>query len=59
MTVSNIVRLTSYLARPEYAEKNQVAREHALGGRAVPTTAIVFTKLDPSWIAEIEVIGMS
>lgn len=59
MSVSNIVRLTSYLARPEYAEKNQAAREKALGGRAVPTTAIVVTTLDPSWLVEIEVIAMS
>lgn len=59
MTVSNIVRLTSYLARAEYAEKNQTAREKALDGRAVPTTAIVVTTLDPSWLVEIEVIALS
>lgn len=59
MSVENIVRLTSYLARPEYAEKNQAAREAALGDRVVPTTAIVVTTLDPSWLIEIEVIAMS
>lgn len=59
MSVSNIVRLTSYLARPEYAEKNQAAREKALGGRVVPTTAIVVATLDPSWLVEVEVIAMS
>ena len=59
MSVSNIVRLTSYLARTEYAAKNQAARENALGGRVVPTTAIVVTTLDPSWLVEIEVIAMS
>ncbi len=59
MSFSNIVRLTSYLARAEYAEKNQSAREKALCGRAVPTTAIVVTTLDPSWLVEIEVIAMS
>ena len=59
MSVSNIVRLTSYLARPEFAEKNQIAREKALNGRAVPTTAIVITPLDPSWLVEIEVVAMS
>lgn len=59
MSVSNIVRLTSYLARPEYGAKNQAAREKALGGRMVPTTAIVVTPLDPSWLVEIEVIAMS
>ncbi|MCJ8335238.1 MAG: RidA family protein [Epibacterium sp.] len=59
MSVANIVRLTSYLARPEYAAKNQAAREAALGDRVVPTTAIVVTTLDPSWLVEIEVIAMS
>lgn len=58
MSVSNIVRLTSYLARPEFAEANQTAREKALNNRAVPTTAIVVTTLDPSWLVEIEVIAM-
>lgn len=58
MSVANIVRLTSYLARPEYAAKNQAAREAALQGRVVPTTAIVVTPLDPSWLVEIEVIAM-
>jgi len=59
MSVANIVRVTSYLARPEYAAKNQAARENALGNRAVPTTAIVVTPLDPSWLVELEVIAMS
>lgn len=58
MSVANIVRLTSYLARPEYAAKNQAAREAALQGRVVPTTAIVVTPLDPSWLVEIEVIAV-
>ena len=59
MSVGNIVRLTSYLARPEYAQKNQAAREAALGGHVVPTTAIVVIPLDPSWLVEIEIIAMS
>lgn len=58
MSVANIVRLTSYLARPEYAARNQAAREAALQGRVVPTTAIVVTPLDPSWLVEIEVIAV-
>ncbi|WP_224826773.1 RidA family protein [Cognatishimia sp. MH4019] len=59
MSVSNIVRLTSYIARPEFAAKNQTAREEALQGRIVPTTAIVVTTLDPAWLIEIEVIAMA
>ncbi|MFA3920689.1 RidA family protein [Ruegeria hyattellae] len=58
MSVANIVRLTSYMARPEFARKNQSAREEALEGRVVPTTAFVVTTLDPSWLIEIEVVAM-
>ncbi|GAA3311320.1 hypothetical protein GCM10020219_018790 [Nonomuraea dietziae] len=41
MTVDNIVRLTSYLRDPSYADANAKARVAALGGRPVPTTALV------------------
>lgn len=57
MTVDNIVRLTSYLRDPSYAEANAVARVAALGGRAVPTTAIVAQTLVSEWLVEIEVIA--
>jgi 2-iminobutanoate/2-iminopropanoate deaminase len=57
MTVDNIVRLTSYLRDPSYAEANAAARVAALGGRAVPTTAIVAQTLVPDWLVEIEVIA--
>ena len=59
MTLSNIVRITSYLGKTEYAERNQAARLYALGERRVPTTAIVVTTLDPSWLVEIEVVAMA
>jgi enamine deaminase RidA (YjgF/YER057c/UK114 family) len=57
MTVDNIVRLTSYLRDPAYAEANAAARTAALGGRRVPTTAIVATTLDNNWLIEIEAIA--
>ncbi|WP_394621023.1 RidA family protein [Lentzea sp. JNUCC 0626] len=57
MTVDNIVRLTSYLRDASYAEANAAARVAALGGRAVPTTAIVATTLVSDWLVEIEVIA--
>jgi len=57
MTVDNIVRLTSYLRDPAYAEANAKARAAALGGRPVPTTAIVAQTLYPSWLVEIEIIA--
>jgi len=57
MTTDNIVRLTSYLRRVEFAEANQRARLDALGGRLVPTTAIVVETLSADWLVEIEIIA--
>jgi 2-iminobutanoate/2-iminopropanoate deaminase len=57
MTVDNIVRLTSYLRDPAYAEANAAARIATLGGRPVPTTAIVAGTLADDWLVEIEVIA--
>ncbi|WP_112229419.1 RidA family protein [Lentzea atacamensis] len=57
MTVDNIVRLTSYLRDASYAEANAAARVRALGGRPVPTTAIVATTLVSDWLVEIEVVA--
>ncbi|TWT10771.1 RidA family protein [Reyranella sp. CPCC 100927] len=57
MTTDNIMRLTSYLRDPAYAEANAVARTRALGSRRIPTTAIVAQTLAPDWLVEIEVIA--
>jgi len=57
MTTDNIVRVTSYLARSEFAERNQEARLKVLGDRRVPTTAIVVQPLLPDWLVEIEIIA--
>ena len=57
MTLDNVVRVTSYLRDVEYAEANAVARVAALGGRLVPTTAIVVATLEHDWLVEIEVVA--
>ncbi len=57
MTVDHIVRLTSYLRDASYAEANGEARVAALGGRIIPTTAIVAETLVDEWLVEIEVIA--
>ncbi|MEP3113739.1 RidA family protein [Nisaea sp.] len=57
MGVDNIVRLTSYMRDGSYAEANRDARLYALGGRRIPTTAIVVETLEPNWLIEIEVIA--
>ena len=57
MSVDNIVRLTSYLRDPAYAEENAKARAKALNGRVIPTTGIVAQTLSSDWLVEIEVIA--
>ncbi|MBB2713630.1 UNVERIFIED_ORG: enamine deaminase RidA (YjgF/YER057c/UK114 family) [Rhizobium etli] len=57
MTVDNIVRLTSYLRDGAFMEANQNARLRALGGRAVPTTAIIVETLSDDWLVEIEIMA--
>lgn len=57
MTEGNIVRLTSYLRDRKYVDANAAARVRALGGRLIPTTAIVAETLEADWLVEIEVIA--
>ena len=57
MTVDNIVRATSYLTDASYADPNGVARVAALGGRVIPTTAIVVETVGSDWLVEVEVIA--
>ncbi|MFI7116258.1 RidA family protein [Amycolatopsis sp. NPDC049868] len=57
MTVDNIVRITSYLRDPSYADANADARVKALNGRVVPTTAIVAQTLTSDWMVELEIIA--
>src|SRR3546814_10283489 len=52
MTLDNVVRLTSYLTDARYAEANAAARIAALGGRAIPNTAIVAPTLVSDWRSE-------
>lgn len=57
MTVEHVVRVTSYLRDASYAGANAAARVAALGGRTVPTTAVVAQTLMSEWLVEIEVIA--
>ncbi|GIE36988.1 enamine deaminase RidA [Actinoplanes italicus] len=57
MTVDNVVRQTSYLRDVSYAEENAAARVAALGGRSIPTTAVVVQTLERNWLIELEIIA--
>ncbi|MDY7102853.1 MAG: RidA family protein [Actinomycetota bacterium] len=56
-SLDDVVRVTSYLTDPSSADANARARRRALGGRLVPTTAIVVRTLEDSWLVEIEVVA--
>jgi 2-iminobutanoate/2-iminopropanoate deaminase len=57
MTVDNVVRVTSYLRDAASADANAEARVRELGGRLVPTTAIVAETLVDDWLVEVEVVA--
>jgi 2-iminobutanoate/2-iminopropanoate deaminase len=57
MTTDDVVRVTSYLRDRAHVEENAEARVAALGGRAVPTTAIVVETLEPDWLVEVEIMA--
>jgi 2-iminobutanoate/2-iminopropanoate deaminase len=57
MTVDDIVRVTSYLRDGEYSEANARARVAALGGRPVPTTAVIVGTLSEDWLVELEILA--
>ncbi len=59
MTVDDIVRVTSYLRDASYMDENAAARVAALGGRLVPTTAIVAQTLSEDWLVEVEVVAVA
>jgi 2-iminobutanoate/2-iminopropanoate deaminase len=59
MTVDNVVRVTSYLRDVAHVGDNSAARVKALGGRFVPTTAIVAQTLVSDWLVEIEVMAIA
>lgn len=57
MTTDNIVRITSYMRKAEYAAANESARLAALGSHRVPTTALIAQTLSADWLVEIEIIA--
>ena len=57
MGLEDVVRVTSYLTDAAHAGADAAARVAALGGRVVPTTAIVVGTLERDWLVELEVLA--
>jgi len=56
-SVDDIVHLTCLLTDPLHAKHNAAAIKVALNGREIPRTVFCTQLLDPTWLAEIQVIA--
>jgi enamine deaminase RidA (YjgF/YER057c/UK114 family) len=57
MGVSNIVRITTYLADRMHARENREIREEILGDHRPALTVVIAEIFDPAWLLEIEVVA--
>ncbi len=57
LTVTNIVKVTTFLASREHADLNAAVRRDVLGGHEPSLTVIIADIFDPAWLLEIEVIA--
>ena len=57
MSVSNLVKVTTFLASRELAIANRAARHEALGSHAPALTVVVAGIFDEQWLLEIEAIA--
>ena len=59
MTLDNIVRQNTYLRDVSVTAENAAARVAALGGRLIPTAAIVVQTLADDWLIELEIVAVA
>jgi enamine deaminase RidA (YjgF/YER057c/UK114 family) len=57
MSVSNLVKVTTFLSSREYALQNRQARQEALGTHAPAVTVVIAGIFDEKWLLEIEAIA--
>jgi 2-iminobutanoate/2-iminopropanoate deaminase len=59
MSVSNLAKVTTFLAQPEHAIENCEVRQEILG-RHAPALAVIITEVfDERWLLDIEAIAVS
>ena len=58
MSVSNLVKVTTFLSTREFANANRQARQEALGEHAPALTVIITGIFDERWLLEIEAIAV-
>lgn len=57
MSVTNLVKVTTFLVDREYADANGRIRRERLGSHAPALTVMVAQALDPRWLLEIEAVA--
>ena len=57
MSMSNLAKVTCYLADRSYREANMKARAAALGDHRVATVVVVAGLLEDDWLVEIEAVA--
>ena len=59
MSVTNLVKVTTFLVDREYGDANGRIRRERLGSHAPALTVMVAQTLDPKWLLEIEALAMA
>ena len=57
MSVTDLVKVTTFLTDREHADVNSRVRRERLGSHAPALTVIVAQTLDPRWLLEIEALA--
>lgn len=57
LSVSDLVKVTTYLSSRAYAELNSEIRQEVLAGHCPALTVIIAEIFDPRWLLEIEVVA--
>jgi len=57
MSVTNLVKVTTFLASREHAVPNREARQESLGTHRPALTVVIAGIFDESWLLEIEAIA--
>jgi 2-iminobutanoate/2-iminopropanoate deaminase len=57
MSVSNLVKVTTFLSSREYALANRTIRQEVLGTHTPALTVIIAGTFDEAWLLEIEAIA--
>jgi 2-iminobutanoate/2-iminopropanoate deaminase len=59
MAITNLVKVTTFLADREFATANTAVRNEVLGGHHPTLTVVVAGIWDPAWLIEIEAIAVA